>query len=77
MNNFERLEGLRLMVVTCPEGLMVLACPDFLSLEIYDLSKGKELAKMVKREKPETNLLILEPVGGGPKFLIDGTLSEE
>ena len=38
------------MVVAYPEGLMALTCPDFLSLEIYDLIKGKELAKMVKRE---------------------------
>ena len=64
-------------VVAYPEGLMALTYPDFLSLEIYDLIKGKELAKMVKRGKPEATLLILEPVGGGPKFLIDRTLSEE
>ena len=48
-----------------------------ISLRESDLSKGKECAKMVKRGKPEATLLILEPVGGGPKFLIDGTLSEE
>ena len=64
-------------MVACPKGLMALTCPDFISLEIYDLIKGKELAKMVKRGKPEATLLILEPVGGGPKFLIDGTLSGE
>ena len=47
------------MAVTCPEGLMVLVCPDFLSLEINDLSKGKEFSKMVKRgKKPEAALLI-------------------
>jgi len=39
------------MVVACLEELMVLAYPDFLSLEIDDLSKGKELAMMVKRGK--------------------------
>ena len=39
------------MAVACPKGLMVLAYPDFLSLEINDLSKGKEFAKMVKREE--------------------------
>ena len=38
------------MVVAYPEGLMALVCPYILSLEIDDLSKGKELAKMVKRK---------------------------
>ena len=41
MNNCERLEGLGLMVVAYPEGLMALTYQDFLSLEIYDLIKGK------------------------------------
>jgi len=32
---------------------------------------------MVRGEKLEEYLLILELVGGGPKFLMDKTLSEE
>lgn len=51
LTSCESLERLRLMVVSCSEGLMVLSYSDFLSLEINDLSKGKELAKMVKSVK--------------------------
>jgi len=47
----ESSEGLRLMALTCREGWMALSYSDFLSLEINDLSKGKELAKMVKSVK--------------------------
>ena len=77
MNNCERIEGLGLMVVAYPEGLMALTYLEFLSLKIYDLRR-----KGVCQDGEEGNffdetLLILDPVGGGLKFLIDGTLSEE
>lgn len=51
MDRWEKLECLGLMAVTCSEGLIVLACPDCLSLEINDISKGKVFSKMVKRVK--------------------------
>ena len=41
------------------------------------ISVGKRFGQDGEGEKPEENLLILEPVGGGPKFVIDGTLLEE
>lgn len=56
---------------------MMVVCPDFLSLDINDLSKGKELAKMVRGGNLDATLLILELAGGGPKLLMDRTLLEE
>ena len=47
----------------------MVACSDFLSLEIYDLSKGKRLTKMVIGENTKETLLVFEHVGGGPKEL--------
>ena len=41
------------------------------------ISVGKRVGQDGEGEKPKATLLILEPVGGGPKFLIDRTLSEE
>ena len=39
------------MTVACSDGLMAAVFPNFLSLEIDYLNKGKEFAKMVKRGK--------------------------
>lgn len=39
------------MVVAYLDRLMVVSYPKFLSLEINDLCKGKDLAKVVKGEK--------------------------
>lgn len=43
--------GLRLIVVAFSDGLMEVSFPDFIFLDINDLSKRKDLAKMVKRGK--------------------------
>jgi len=56
------------MEVSYQEGLMVLTYQDFLSLEIDDLSKGKDLANMVKIGKYWGNFVDFGPCWRRPKI---------